>query len=206
MDPDDRRIHEAAQVTATTAVSEAAQAAATAGVSVVTAVVPEVPAAVIEVPDGNWADDADNVSQNFGDAPQSTLTRPLFVASAADQAFSSRGDARHTTFSLSPSRVRASSPDPPLAPSAASPFLARRVSSRSVAQTRSEPQSQALLRVQQRIRDRAMAEAPEVAPMVDDADVEFSIFEPLQASMRDCYHHNPDQARAYLLGGPRDGT
>ena len=42
--------------------------------------------------------------------------------------------------------------------------------------------------------------------MADDANVEFSIFDPLQALMRDCYHHNPEQARTYLLGCPRDGT
>ena len=198
-------------------VQEAAQAAAPARAFVATTVVPVVLAADSHVPaDGahvvehvsvghghvagsNWADDDDTVSQSFCNDPASTPNRPPFAPSAADQAFSARREARQSTFRLSPSRGRPSSPASSSALAAASPFLARRVGSRAAAQTRFEDASPALLRVRRRIQESAMAEAPAVAraPKTDDEDVNFAVLSLLQGSLRDGHNFTPEEARAY---------
>jgi len=156
-------------------------------------------AALTTIPAGassNWADNVKHLSQNFDGDPADSPTRPPFVPSAQDQAFSARGEARREN----PGRY---SPESFWAQAAASPYRARRVGSRAAAHTRFEAASPA---VRQRIHDRIMEEErPVRAAKTDDAAVSFTFLAPLQGELRRVNVFGPQDAREYAGQGPRNG-
>jgi len=144
----------------------------------------------------NWSDDVDHLTQNFDEDPAASPTRPPFVPSAQDLAFSARGEVRREN----PGRY---SPQSFWAQAAASPYRARREGSRAAAHTRFEAASPA---VRQRIHARIMeADQPLMAAKTDDEAVSFAIMEPLQLELRRVYGFGPQDARDYAGQGPRNG-